>query len=85
MVFVKILYVFFVCSVCESQKKPFYLRKTSLPVRQAGKCLEFVQRSVDCLKGKHYFEDNCKNFTDFYMSFIAGAACMYSAFSGNTS
>lgn len=34
---------------------------------------------MDCLKGKHYFEDNCKSLTDFYMSFIAGAACMDSA------
>lgn len=40
--FLKNLYVVFVCSVCGSQKKPFYLRKTSLSVRQAGELLEFV-------------------------------------------
>lgn len=27
---------------------------------------------MDCLKGKHYFEDNCKNFIDIYMFSLQG-------------
>lgn len=45
--------------------------------------IRVVQHSMDCLIEKHYFEDNCKNFTDFYMSFIAEVAYTDSAFSGN--